>query len=157
MRGFVGTLAGLAITAALAGVAGCASSSSLIPSPPASVPPATTPPSAKNSPAVVLDEHANQTTVRVTVGRQVELLLHSSYWTDFGSSRSAVVRADGPSRVLPAATHCVPGGGCNPVVATFTAMSAGTAVLSASRTSCGEALRCGPDNSHYHVTIIVTG
>ena len=51
----------------------------------------------------------------------------------------------------------MPGGGCNPVVATFTAMSAGTAVLSASRTSCGEALRCGPDNSHYHVTIIVTG
>jgi hypothetical protein len=105
---------------------------------------------------MVLSEHANASTVRVAVGRQVELLLHSSYWTDFGSSRSAVVRADGPSRVVPTATHCVPGGGCNPVVATFTAVSAGTAVLSASRTSCGEALRCGPDNSHYHVTIIVT-
>ena len=95
MRGFVGTLTGLAITAALAGVARLRVVIQPHPSPPASVPPATTPPSAKNSPAVVLDEHANQTTVRVTVGRQVELLLHSSYWTDFGSSRSAVVRADG--------------------------------------------------------------
>jgi hypothetical protein len=105
---------------------------------------------------VVLDEHANQSTVRVVVGHQVELLLHSSYWTGFGSSRSAVVRADGPARVLPSTKKCVPGGGCAPVLATFTAMSTGTAVLSASRTSCGEALRCGPDNSHYQVTIIVT-
>ena len=106
-------------------------------------------------PAVVLDEHANHATVNVVVGRDVELLLHSSYWMNFGSSRPAIVRVDGAPRVLPTPSHCVPGGGCNPVLARFTAASLGTAVLSASRTSCGEALACGPANSHFSVMIRV--
>jgi hypothetical protein len=104
----------------------------------------------------VLDERANHTTVRVAVGSRVEVLLHSSYWMDFASSQSAVLRADGPARVLPATQTCVPGGGCRPVLATFTATGAGTAVLSASRTTCGEALACGLANSRYQVTIVVT-
>jgi hypothetical protein len=103
----------------------------------------------------VLDEHSNHATISVVVGRDVELLLHSSYWSDFATSRSSVVRADGTPHVVPTATHCVPGGGCKPVLAMFTASSVGTAVLSASRTTCGEALACGPDNSHFSVTILV--
>jgi hypothetical protein len=146
MRGFVSALTGLAVTTALFAVAGCA------PSPGS----AGSRPTGPGHPAVVLDEHANQSTVRVMVGNRVELLLHSSYWTNFDSSRSTVVRADGPVRMMPTTQTCVPGGGCNPVLATFTAVTAGTAVLSASRTSCGEALRCGPANSHYNVTIVVT-
>ncbi len=47
--------------------------------------------------------------------------------------------------------------GCNPVRAMFTARAPGIAVLSASRTSCGEALRCGPQNGTYQVSVIVTG
>ena len=146
MRGFLGTLASLAVTAALFASAGCSSARGTT----------GTPPPRPDSPAIVLDEHANQSTVQVAVGRRVELLLHSSYWTDFGSSRSAVVRADGSVRTLPTSQHCIAGGGCNPVLATFMAQAAGTAVLSASRTSCGEALRCSPANSHYRVTIVVT-
>ncbi len=146
MRGFLGTLASVTVTAALFATAGCSSARSTT----------GTPPTVANYPAIVLDEHANQSTVRVVVGRRVELLLHSSYWTDFGSSQSAVVRADGSVRTLPTSQRCVPGGGCNPVLATFMAQKVGTAVLSASRTSCGEALRCGPANSHYRVTIVVT-
>ena len=147
MRGFVGILASLAVTAALFAVAGCASPGGTT----------GTPPAVANHPAIVLDEHPNSSTVQVVVGRRVELLLHSSYWTDFGSSQSAVVRADGSVRMLSTGQHCVPGGGCNPVLATFMAQAVGTAVLSASRTSCGEALRCSPANSHYRVTIVVTG
>lgn len=147
MRGFLGTLASLAVTAALFATVGCASAPGTTGTPP---------PTRPDYPAIVLDEHANQSTVQVAVGRRVELLLHSSYWTDFGSSQSAVVRADGSVRTLPTSQKCIPGGGCNPVLATFMAQAAGTAVLSASRTSCGEALRCSPANSHYRVTIVVT-
>jgi hypothetical protein len=147
MRGFVRTLAAVVVTSAFLAVVGCASSPGTVASPP----------TATSHPVVKLDEHANQSTVRVTAGSQVEVLLHSSYWTDFGSSKPAVVRADGAARVLPATQTCVPGGGCRPVLATFTAVTSGTAVLSASRTTCGEALRCGPGNSHYRVTIIVSG
>jgi hypothetical protein len=146
MRVFVGTLASVAVTAALFATVGCSSARSIT----------GTPPTVPDNPAIVLDEHANSSTVQVVVGRRVELLLHSSYWTDFGSSQSAVVRADGSVRTLPTSQRCIPGGGCNPVLATFTAQKVGTAVLSASRTSCGEALRCSPANSHYRVTIVVT-
>jgi hypothetical protein len=131
------------VTAALFATVGCSSAQSITGTAPA-------------NPAIVLDEHANSSTVQVVVGRRVELLLHSSYWTDFGSSQSAVVRADGSVRTLPTSQRCIPGGGCNPVLATFMAQKVGTAVLSASRTSCGEALRCTPANSHYRVTIVVT-
>jgi hypothetical protein len=146
MRGFAGTLAGFAITAALFAAVGCSSPPRIVAQPPTPSP---------DYPTIVLDEHANSSTMRVVVGHRVALLLHSTYWTDFASSRTAVLRADGPVRTLPTAQKCVPGGGCNPVLATFMAETVGTAVLSASRTSCGEALRCGPDQSHYRVTIVV--
>ena len=105
--------------------------------------------------AVVLDEHANNTTVRVVVGADVVLQLHSTYWMNIGSSRQAVMRENGTPSVHPQPSGCVPGEGCGLEQATFTAVRAGTAVLSASRTSCGEALACGPANSHYRVTILV--
>jgi hypothetical protein len=105
--------------------------------------------------AVVLDEHADNTTVRVVVGADVVLQLHSTYWMNFGSSRQAVVREDGTPRVQPQPSGCVPGEGCGLEQATFTAVRVGTAVLSASRTSCGEALACGHADGHYRVTILV--
>jgi hypothetical protein len=106
--------------------------------------------------AVLLDEHANNTTVRVVQGVDVVLELHSTYWMSVGSSQPAVLREDGAPRVRPAPSQCVPGGGCGQVDATFSALGIGTAVLSASRTTCGEALACGPDDSHYRVTVVVT-
>lgn len=145
MRRFAGTVAGLVITAALLAAVGCSSPRGIV---------AASPPK-PDYPTIVLDEHANASTMRVVVGQRVALLLHSSYWSDFASSRTAVLRADGLVRTLPTARKCIPGGGCNPVLATFMAETLGTAVLSASRTSCGEALRCSPDQSHYRVTIVV--
>ena len=147
MTGMTRTAAACAATLVLALAAGCASQTSS----PGSRP--STP--APDYPAVVLDEHANHGTVQVVVGRDVELLLHSTYWTDFGSSRPAIVRVDGAPRFPPTASHCAPGMGCDPVLVRFTAASAGTAVLSASRTTCGEVLRCSPANSHFSVSIRV--
>ena len=105
---------------------------------------------------VVLDEHANKTTVHVQVGTTVELLLHSSYWTIGGSSSPAVLAPQGTPTQLPVTPTCAPGIGCNPVQAMFSARSPGTSVLSASRTSCGEAMRCGTQNGRFQVTVIVT-
>ena len=105
---------------------------------------------------VVLDEHANKTTVHVQVGTTVELLLHSSYWNIAGSSSPSVLAPQGAPTQVPVTPTCAPGIGCNPVRAMFSALSPGTSVLSASRTSCGEALRCGTENGHFQVTVIVT-
>jgi hypothetical protein len=105
---------------------------------------------------VVLDEHANSTTVHVRVGTTVKLLLHSSYWDIAGSSSPSVLAPQGAPTQVPVTPTCPPGVGCNPVRAMFSALSPGESVLSASRTSCGEALRCGTENGHFQVTVIVT-
>jgi len=124
--------------------------------------PVTLPPSASSATITVtgspllLDEHAKGKTVAVTVGTSVELVLHNSYWNINNSSNPKVLAEIGEPTYLPATSACVPGGGCNPVQATFTAMTPGTAVLSASRTSCGEAMLCAPGQRHFQVTIVVT-
>lgn len=106
---------------------------------------------------LVLDEHAKGKTVTATVGTSVVLILHNSYWAINASSRPEVLAEIGEPTQLPATPTCPPGVGCNPVQVTFTAMTPGTAVLSASRTSCGEALLCAPGQRHFQVTVIVTG
>lgn len=108
--------------------------------------------------SVVLDEHANRTDVQVHVGSRVELLLHSDYWTIHGSSQPAVLEQNGPTLQLPRTPpNCAPGLGCNPLEALFTALRPGHAVINASRTTCGEALPCLPDQRTYTVTVTVTG
>lgn len=98
---------------------------------------------------------ANGQTVTVAKGREVTITLDSTYWTFQGSSNTAVLQQSGSAVVSPAS--CVPGGGCGTVTAHFRAMGPGRAVVTASRTSCGEALACGPDQSTYQITVVVTG
>lgn len=125
--------------------------------------PVTLPPSASSSTIavtgspLVLDEHAKGKVVKIAVGTSVELVLHNSYWNINNSSNPKVLAEIGKPTYLPATSACVPGGGCNPVRATFTAMTAGMAVLSASRTTCGEAMGCLPGQRHFQVTVVVTG
>jgi hypothetical protein len=149
--------AGLLLAALAALATGCATSTA----PPTQVTPAPAASSAPGAPGVsgqpaILDEHANKTTVHVQVGTTVELLLHSSYWNVTGSSSPSVLAPQGSPTQLPVTPTCPPGVGCNPVRAMFSALSPGTSVLSASRTTCGEALRCGTDNGRFQVTVIVT-
>jgi hypothetical protein len=149
--------------AVLAGtVAGCAATASQpAPGKPAG-PGATQGSAAAHSPGAtqgtfLIEDGANGKTVTVNVGTQVQLLLHSSYWGVNNSSRPDVLSEAGAPTYIPATHACAPGMGCNPVRVTFRAVRAGTAVLSADRTTCGEALRCPPGKSHFQVTVVVTG
>jgi hypothetical protein len=63
-----------------------------------------------------------------------------------------------PGRAAVFAAHNAylsPGAGCNPLRTVFTARGPGSAIIAASRTSCGEALRCGRRNGSFWVTVIV--
>ncbi|MEZ0067434.1 hypothetical protein ABIA32_003447 [Streptacidiphilus sp. MAP12-20] len=96
-------------------------------------------------------------TVTVHQGQRVALVLTGGYWQVQGSSAPAVVRQDGGSSYLsPSPAGCAPGVGCRPQETDFTALTVGTAKLTASRTSCGEARRCTGDQGSYAVTINVT-
>jgi hypothetical protein len=117
-----------------------------------------TPPARRGPPVIVIRDSANGTMVPVAAGDRVELILSSSYWEVAGSSAPRVLRQDGPATLMPRPSSCpenIPGLGCIPIRMKFTALADGRAVIKASRTSCGEALRCGPHHTRFTVTVVV--
>jgi hypothetical protein len=99
-----------------------------------------------------VDEKLKSGTVSVAVGTRLELTLHSDLWAVQGSSEPRVhtplgrpaYPASGPKCSFPAAED-----GCGTVAAWFTALKPGKAVITATRASYGEAMRCGADQSTY--------
>jgi len=97
---------------------------------------------------------ANGQTISIGLGHTLTVTLNSTYWMFGGSSDPVVLEQAG--QPIYKGTSCVPGGGCGTASLRFKALAPGRAVVKASRTSCGEALACGPDQSTYSVTVIVT-
>jgi hypothetical protein len=106
---------------------------------------------------IVVHDDANGKAVSTRAGDRIELILSSSYWSVTGSSAPSVLRQDGPSVLLSRPKNCpdIPGLGCTPLRADFTALTDGKAVITAERSTCGEALRCKPDQTRFTVTVDV--
>ena len=105
-------------------------------------------------PAVLtVAEPANGATVRVAVGSQVRVTLHSTYW--HFANTSGVLRRSALTTQPDSSAPRIPGSGRGTVVSTFLARSAGTATIRATRTSCGEALRCVGAQGTYRLTVVV--
>jgi hypothetical protein len=104
--------------------------------------------------SVTVRDAANGTTVRIRIGTRLTVRLGSTYWTFHGSSNPAVLREAGTPKVKPRG-GCVPGAGCGTVTARFVARRAGTATVTASRTTCGEALQCTGGQGTYRLTVVV--
>jgi hypothetical protein len=114
-------------------------------------------PVAGGSMVIVVRDDANGKAVSARAGDRIELILSSSYWHLTGNSAPRVLRQDGPPMLLSRPSGCpdVPGLGCIPVRADFTALTDGKAVITASRSACGEALRCKPDQTRFTVIVVV--
>jgi hypothetical protein len=114
-------------------------------------------PVAGGSMVIVVRDDANGKAVSAKAGDRIELILSSSYWHVTGSSVPSVLRQDGSSVLLSRPSSCpdVPGLGCIPVRADFTALTDGKAAITASRSACGEALRCMPDQTRFTVIVVV--
>jgi hypothetical protein len=106
---------------------------------------------------IIMRNDANGKTVSARAGDRIELILSSSYWHVTGSSAPGVLRQDGSPVLLSRPGSCpdIPGLGCIPVRADFTALTDGKAVITASRSTCGEALRCMPDQTRFTVIVVV--
>jgi len=102
-------------------------------------------------------DDANGKAVAARAGDRIELILSSSYWHVTGNSAPRVLRQDGPLVLLSRPNSCpdVAGLGCTPVRADFTALTSGKAVIMASRSVCGEALRCRADQTRFTVIVVV--
>jgi hypothetical protein len=102
---------------------------------------------------VTVTDGDNGRTVRMAPGEQLRVTLESTYWTFAGSSNPAVLQQIGQPAASPGS--CPPGVGCGQVSATFAAVATGRADVTASRSSCGEALSCTGRSGSYRVSVVV--
>jgi hypothetical protein len=105
-------------------------------------------------PVVQVGDQRDGGTVALHVGQRLRVVLHSTYWELTATAGSRVLRLVGTPVVAPK-SGCVPGQGCGTVTALYVARAAGTTVVRAERTSCGEAMACTGDAGSYTVTVIV--
>jgi hypothetical protein len=104
---------------------------------------------------VTVNEHQNHKTVTVHQGDRVRLVLHNTYWS-IQRAHGHALRTDGPQQTSGRlGAGCVPGAGCGTATRIFVARHTGVTRLTASRTSCGEALHCTGDQGSYSVKIRV--
>lgn len=107
------------------------------------------------APPKTVDERANGTAVRLCVGQILRVELHSTYWRDVASSQDAILLG-GSTQALPTSpSACVAGAGCGTMVTSFHAVAAGTATVTAHRTTCGEALLCAPNQRTFALSVTV--
>lgn len=126
--------------------------------------PPTCPPNAMcapppTSPApVIIGDSANGSTLHVTVGTRIEVELGSTYWSFNPPSNPAVLEPTPHVGPLPMIMcPMIPGSGCGTAAQDYLARAPGTSVISASRVSCGEALRCTGTAGRFSVTVVVGG
>jgi len=107
---------------------------------------------------VAVGDDSTGSTVSLRPRDHLQVLLHSTYWTFHRPSDKAVISADGKP-VYGKGQNCpaYPGSGCGTVTVHYTARGRGAAVVSADRTSCGEAVRCTPAALHWAVKVTVAG
>jgi hypothetical protein len=99
----------------------------------------------------------NGQTITLAVGSTLIVKLGADNWTIAPASQPAVLAMQGTPQNHP--TPCgYPGGTCGTTTATFRAEQPGVAQVSASRTYCGEAIRCNPGApGSWSITVQVVG
>jgi hypothetical protein len=97
---------------------------------------------------------ANGTTIALHVGEQLRVVLHSTYW-QFDSLPAGGVLTVAAQPSASVDSSCIPGGGCGSQTALYRGAQPGRAVVTASRTTCGEAFACSPAQSRFSITVTV--
>lgn len=93
-------------------------------------------------------------TVRVQRGDVVEVRLHSTYWSFGPVAGGALHRGKPIVRAAPVG-KTVAGSGAGTVTDVFQARHRGRATITASRRSCGEALRCVGSQGSFRMYVVV--
>jgi hypothetical protein len=101
------------------------------------------------------DESDNGRTLTIAAGASVQVVLHSTYWHFARPTPDGVLRASAPAAHAATSGPAYPGSGAGTVRETFTGVRAGTATVIATRTSCGEALRCTTGAGRFDLVVIV--
>ena len=104
-----------------------------------------------------VSDNSRGTTVQAHLGDDIAVTLHSTYWQLGAPSGNVLVQSGAPTSDA-GGPSCspVPGSGCGTVHADYRVARAGTTEIKASRTSCGEAMRCTGDQGTWSVTVVAS-
>lgn len=112
-------------------------------------------PNSNASPATKIDESSIGKVVTVKSGQVIQIKLNSTFWIEKTATNLIELKAPIVAAVMPgpsAPRGCtLPGMGCGTITWTYKASKSGTATFLATRSSCGEALRCTAANSNFLV------
>ena len=89
-------------------------------------------------------------------GDLVVVSLNSTYWEFADGFYNNVLQQVGAEVSSCPMGTTVPGTGCGIALREFRAIAPGTTTVTASRTSCGEAMGCTAAQAHFSVTIVVS-
>jgi len=105
---------------------------------------------------VQVGDSSDGQTVHIHVDDVLKVTLDSTLWTFAPSSDPSILEVVGEQTVIPDPKgSCYPGSGCGVTTGWYKAMRAGNADITATRTSCGEAMRCTGDRGVYRVKVVV--
>jgi hypothetical protein len=103
----------------------------------------------------------NKKTINIRTGDQIILTLDSTYWA-IDPVDNTKLKPQGDPLVTPimpgpdAPEGCkLPGSGCGTIVWKLKAIKKGVSFIKASRQSCGEALKCTPEQSSFQLRLNV--
>lgn len=115
--------------------------------------------SASASKIITISESSNGKRIQVATGSLLKIALHSTYWAAGATTNLKPIGEPTITPIIPSDTspaNCRhPGTGCGTVVWSYKVIKKGSAMFSATRTSCGEALRCTPDQMLFKVNLKV--
>lgn len=101
----------------------------------------------------------NGQTITLQPGQTLIVKLSTTYWTIQGSSNAQALVSTGAPVASPASLNSCHYGGCTAqggtTSETFRAVAPGTATVTASRTTCGEAMGCVGATGQYALTVEV--
>jgi len=111
----------------------------------------------RGSPVITFRVDSSEHLPHVTLveGEHLVVTMDSTYWKIQRPSGRALHTFG--SSVTHRKYNCphLPGSGCGTVVESFVAIASGVSVISAARSSCGEALLCSAANAAWRVTVRV--
>ena len=105
--------------------------------------------------AVSATDRENGHTIALLRGQRLRVELSNTHWQFQDSSDRSVLRLDGVPQLSPQTSGCAAYVGCGTATATYIGVAAGRAIVTATRTSCGEAMGCTGSNARYSLNVVV--
>ncbi|MSW03324.1 MAG: hypothetical protein F2830_03505 [Actinobacteria bacterium] len=108
---------------------------------------------------LAVSDSDNNRSIALKLNTQVSISLNSVFWLDATTTNLKLIKDKAQKTIAPGPTAppgCQhPGTGCGSSTWVFKATKRGKASFTVSRLSCGEALRCSPENSSFLVRFTV--